>query len=490
MVPKLHPRGQSFKGACEYVLHDKDQAITADRLAWAATVNLATQAPEWAWREMLDTYNAQNELKVAAGRDLRGRKNTAPVLHFTLSWADTETPTPEQMKEAALSSLKAIGLGEHEALIAAHNDTKHPHVHIVVNTIHPQTGITAPLKFTKLALSKWAEGYERENGIHCDERIKNNAEREQHTEARKLDASDILKDAALDPSALLMAASQLANAARAPYVPVKHKVKTRQQWFDRKEIIGQMKAMRATIDAEMKATKDLTWKGQKQERDALDAQTEVTLDKALQQVKEHYRPHWRGLYRAQKREKTYLRKVLAYEARQKIGQKPSARQAMDAVNHPENRLGDLNKRHEDERRSLSRMQRADAKLYSDAVLTAHKDQFNELKDRQAVVREAERAALYAQTRGITFAAAKAALAGERSPVEERSLRRAKKDDREHLPTAEQRLDRPSDRPLARQGFDKATKSDAAPRLTRSEQIKRDMTQWRKGNAGKDFGREL
>jgi hypothetical protein len=136
------------------------------------------------------------------------------------------------------------------------------------------------------------------------------------------------------------------------------------------------------------------------------------------------------------------------------------------------------------------MQRADAKLYSGAVLTAHKDQFNALKERQAVVRDGERAALYAQTRGITFAAAKAALAGERSTADERSLKRAKKDDREHLPTAEQRLDRPGDRPMARQEFDKAAKSDAAPTLTRSERIKRDMAQWRKGNAGKDFGREL
>jgi hypothetical protein len=110
-------------------------------------------------------------------------------------------------------------------------------------------------------------------------------------------------------------------------------------------------------------------------------------------------------------------------------------------------------------------------------------------DRNRCPRSSE-SALYAQTRGITFAAAKAALAGEASPVEERSLKRAKKDDRAHLPTAEQRLDRPADRPMARQEFDKATKSDAAPTLTRSEQIKRDMTQWRKGNAGKDFGREL
>ena len=55
------------------------------------------------------------------------------------------------------------------------------HVHIVVNTVHPETGMTAPLKFTKLELSKWAEAYEREHGIHCEERIRNNEERRRHS---------------------------------------------------------------------------------------------------------------------------------------------------------------------------------------------------------------------------------------------------------------------------------------------------------------------
>ena len=177
MVPKLHPRGSSFHGACDYILHDAEKAKTNDRVPWCLTVNLATQDPKWAWHEMVETYWAQDALKTASGIDLRGRKNKKPVLHYSLSWADSENPSPEEMQKAALSSLKALGLDDHQALISPHTDTKHPHVHIVVNLIHPTTGRSHDLKFPKLDLSRWAEAYEREHGIHCHERIKNNAAR-------------------------------------------------------------------------------------------------------------------------------------------------------------------------------------------------------------------------------------------------------------------------------------------------------------------------
>lgn len=478
MIPKLHARGQSFHGACSYVLHDVDQATTSDRVAWVKTVNLTTKAPEWAWHEMTDTYYAQSQLKAASGMDQRGRKNTKPVLHFTLSWAHGENPSPEHMMDAALASLKAIGLAEHEALIAAHSDTEHPHVHIVANTIHPQTGLTAPLKFTKLALSKWAEAYEREHGIQCDERIKNNAEREK--------LADQSRKAALDPNGLLMAASRAAEQAVSLYVPVKHKPKSRKQWFDRKEIINRMKAMRKEADAEIKAAKAATWQRQAAERDALDHLTEIAVDQAMQKVKEHYRPYWRDMYRAHRRETIHLRKVLAYEARQNADRPPSAKRGFDAAIKPT----DLKAEQEQARRLLGRQQREDAKLYTDAIMGVHKDQFAELQQRQKVERDEERTKLYAETRKITFAAAKGALAAEREQEEEqRKFKRAKEQDHEAAPTMEQRLNRPSEKAEVRQDFERASKpAPAAP--SRSDQIKSDMAEYRERNKGKDFGREI
>src|SRR5262245_44959492 len=63
MVPRLHPRGASFRGACSYLLHDADKADTNDRVSWCTTLNLATKDPNWAWHEMTDTYWAQGALK-------------------------------------------------------------------------------------------------------------------------------------------------------------------------------------------------------------------------------------------------------------------------------------------------------------------------------------------------------------------------------------------------------------------------------------------
>ena len=68
------------------------------------------------------------------------------------------------MSRAVDGSLEALGLEGHEALIVAHDDTRHPHVHVVANRVDPETGKAAKLGNSKLRLSRCAEGYEREQG--------------------------------------------------------------------------------------------------------------------------------------------------------------------------------------------------------------------------------------------------------------------------------------------------------------------------------------
>jgi beta-lactamase superfamily II metal-dependent hydrolase len=190
MIPRLTKRGTSFKGVCKYILSDAGKGKdTSDRVLWSKTCNLAS-APEDAWFEMFAVARDQAVLKEQAGQQARGRKNRTPVLHYTLSWPPGEKPSAEHMHETALSSLKALKLDQHQALIAAHGDKDHMHVHIVVNTIHPETGMTAALKYTKETLSRWAEAYEREHGIHCEERIRNNELRDNIRIAKKARASN------------------------------------------------------------------------------------------------------------------------------------------------------------------------------------------------------------------------------------------------------------------------------------------------------------
>ena len=80
MVPKLHPKGRSFRGAAAYLLHDKGRATTSHRLAWTETRNLATDDPHVAWRVMAATSLDSGRLKKQAGVKASGRKSDEHVL--------------------------------------------------------------------------------------------------------------------------------------------------------------------------------------------------------------------------------------------------------------------------------------------------------------------------------------------------------------------------------------------------------------------------
>lgn len=182
MVPKLHKKGTSFKGAANYLLHDKGRALTCDRVDWTESRNLAVQDPHMAWRIMAATALDQERLKTLAGIKATGRKSSASVLHLTLAWHPDEAHalTSQEMKAAANGAIKAIGAEDYQALIIAHNDEEHPHVHVLINRVHPEDGRMLPSSKEKLNLSRWAEEYERTRGqIFCEERVANNQARSQ-----------------------------------------------------------------------------------------------------------------------------------------------------------------------------------------------------------------------------------------------------------------------------------------------------------------------
>ena len=177
MVPKVAGKGTSFKGAGLYYLHDK-QASTAERVALTHTENLPTDNAELALKIMAHTAQHQDALKRANGAAKTGRKLVYSVYTYSLSWAPDEAPDHAAMLEAARDTMKALGINEHEALMVIHNDEPHPHVHVIANRVHPQTGLAAKLACDHLILSRWAEAYERAQGqIRCEERVENNKKR-------------------------------------------------------------------------------------------------------------------------------------------------------------------------------------------------------------------------------------------------------------------------------------------------------------------------
>ena len=198
MVAKAHAGGASFSGAARYCLGLDQETLAADReerenpgvvecrpvepsarVEWAETRNLATTDIRRAARQMAATTQYAGELKHLAGGSRAGRPLAKPVYHYTLSWAEDERPDRAQMSRAVDESLKALGMEDRQAFVVAHNDTRHRHLHVVVNRVSAEDGRAASRSNDRLRLSRWAERWEREHGgIRCARRVEHNRRRE------------------------------------------------------------------------------------------------------------------------------------------------------------------------------------------------------------------------------------------------------------------------------------------------------------------------
>jgi hypothetical protein len=137
-------------------------------------------------------------LKRNAGISLAGRSQQAgSVFSYSLAWHTEQQPDTATMQTAAHATLAVLGLTEHEAVIVAHGDTDHAHVHVIVNLVHPEKGTIANLSYTQRRLQAWASEYEKAHGkIYCEEREKNAQRRERgeitkHQDEKVQDAATI-----------------------------------------------------------------------------------------------------------------------------------------------------------------------------------------------------------------------------------------------------------------------------------------------------------
>lgn len=249
--------GRSFKGAALYVLHDKGKAKTSDRVAFVETVNLPTDNPSRAVAHMVDTATHAEQLKTANGMTT-GRKLEKPVYHYTLAWHPTEAPTQAEQVEAARESMAALGLSDRQALIVSHNDTAHPHVHVIVNRVCPETGKAANISNDRLKLSQWAQDYEQRRGrVFCEAREVNKAER---------DKGQWVKD-------------------NSP---------TRQQWTEWK------KAQTKELWEQFRLDKEQSQPARKAQYEALWRQKENRFAFRRDEIKALYKPIWRDVFKRQK----------------------------------------------------------------------------------------------------------------------------------------------------------------------------------------------
>lgn len=178
MIPRINPAGRSFKGLAQYLAHDP-KANTAERVAWTHTLNCVHDDVLSAVHEMYSTAMDADLLKQEAGIRAGGRSLEKPVRHFSLNWHPSDEPTREHIIEAAQSFLNRMGWGEHQAILFAHKDKDHAHVHCILNAVHPETGLALDDGLERRRASRWALDYEREQGkVWCTQRLLDPAERE------------------------------------------------------------------------------------------------------------------------------------------------------------------------------------------------------------------------------------------------------------------------------------------------------------------------
>lgn len=172
MIPRIKT-GRSFKGAALYYLHDKripgeQVRTTTGRVAWTYAINALEEEPAAVIREMQHTALSQAFLKRISGNRSDGRPTGKTVMTVALSWSPEEDPSQMEMIAAGRSFLEHMGFEQHQALFVCHNDTRHPHMHIILNRVHPETGMTLDDAWFKKRSQQWALAYEREHGrIFC-----------------------------------------------------------------------------------------------------------------------------------------------------------------------------------------------------------------------------------------------------------------------------------------------------------------------------------
>ena len=128
MLAKVAPPSNDFHALARYLVRGRSGTEPdPKRVAWIRTQNLPTDDPDLAAKYMAATAELSPRTRKAA-------------YHLMIAWHAREHPSPDLMQAIATETLKRAGLDEHQALIMGHGDKPHPHLHILLNRVHPDTG--------------------------------------------------------------------------------------------------------------------------------------------------------------------------------------------------------------------------------------------------------------------------------------------------------------------------------------------------------------
>jgi hypothetical protein len=118
---------RSFGALARYLANGRT-GDNPERVAWSTSRNLPTDEPELAGKIM----------RATAAQNLRVDK---PVYHLALSFDPNDVVDRAAMERVANRVIAALRLQEHQVLIVSHGDRDHPHMHLLINRVHPETGL-------------------------------------------------------------------------------------------------------------------------------------------------------------------------------------------------------------------------------------------------------------------------------------------------------------------------------------------------------------
>src|SRR4051794_3925489 len=124
MIGKTKSRAD-FACLTRYLMSGRKDNPNPDRVLWTSTRELVLDDPR----------EAAMMMRFTAGQG----RTAKPVQHLSITLAPGEHLTREQWEHVIDTTLRDLGLEGHQALIIAHRDTAHEHVHLVVNRVHPET---------------------------------------------------------------------------------------------------------------------------------------------------------------------------------------------------------------------------------------------------------------------------------------------------------------------------------------------------------------
>lgn len=148
---------RNFAALGKYLVVGRDK-VESGRVAWTSARNLPTDDPELAAKIMRAT--ASQNVRVSQ-----------PVYHVALSFDPRDVVDRASMERVANRVLAELKLQQHQTIIVAHADRAHPHMHMLVNRVHPETGKVWDRWQDYPAVQRALREEERALGLRAVERV-------------------------------------------------------------------------------------------------------------------------------------------------------------------------------------------------------------------------------------------------------------------------------------------------------------------------------